>query len=856
MKSPSTGRDDFDRIGVTGLPSEVGSIGLVSSAPTILSAYEMSQHPLTRRDTRVRFSINNGSTQVGGNSPEEREYHQSSSFPMNPPEPAHAPRTHDPVSRSRRSTWSQPEQFSAPQGYYPNPYFDGQWGGYDEDREHVQATRPVPPGSRFNLDEAEGIDPRSPPGHPYSLYSPQGRTVTQQPGVPNIQDRSGPNQNGRNTAATNIPLELDDANWGPSSRYTAPPQNALRPALRRSYSEDFSTPGVARVGSGSTLEAGAQAPRGQAGIFSNLMQSYGFSRRISEGSVSTAIDSRYQSQVVSRAGSNESAGALLRLRRMRRHDSALSQGGDALLDDDDPRVTGVKPNRIDDENKARETFKHSLKLDKMGDPTIVLNVNTIPDRQKFILRLAKALMTYGAPSHRIESQLIAAARVLEVDASFVHLPSIIIAAFGDPASNQSETHFVKSGGGLDLGKLHATHAIYRKVVHDEIGAKDGTLELTKIMRQKPIYGLRVRCVLALLCSAIICPIGFGGSFVDMWIAGSAGATLCWLQLYAASKSALYSNVFEITAAMMVSFVARGLSSIRSGIFCYSAISSAGVVLILPGYLVLCSSLELASKNLISGSVKMVYAIVYSLFLGFSLTIGSDLYFVVDSSARNRRETATAILASQTIIHGQFRSDDMTVFPFNGTFIFKNATSDLPSSSFYQAKGCYRDANWPWYLQDFPDWTLFFLVPLFSLFGSFASMQPLKSTQLPVMVFISCAAFAANKAANRYIFNRSDVVSAIGAFVVGVLGNLYSRIFRGTAFVVMVNGIGFLIPSGIAAAGGLAQNYRGSEGDQYSSGLSLGFRMVQVAIGVTVGLFGSGLIVYSFGSRKRGALFAF
>ena len=81
----------------------------------------------------------------------------------------------------------------------------------------------------------------------------------------------------------------------------------------------------------------------------------------------------------------------------------------------------------------------------------------------------------------------------------------------------------------------------------------------------------------------------------------------------------------------------------------------------------------------------------------------------------------------------------------------------------------------------------------------------------------------------YIFNRSDVVSAIGAFVVGVLGNLYSRIFRGTAFVVMVNGIGFLIPSGIAAAGGLAQNYRGSEDDQYSSGLSLGFRMVCAGI---------------------------
>jgi len=63
-------------------------------------------------------------------------------------------------------------------------------------------------------------------------------------------------------------------------------------------------------------------------------------------------------------------------------------------------------------------------------------------------------------------------------------------------------------------------------------------------------------------------------------------------------------------------------------------------------------------------------------------------------------------------------------------------------------------------------------------------------------------------------------------------------------------------SGIAAAGGLSENYTGQDGDQYTTGLAIGLRMVQVAIGITVGLFGSGLIVYSFGSKKRGALFAF
>jgi hypothetical protein len=42
---------------------------------------------------------------------------------------------------------------------------------------------------------------------------------------------------------------------------------------------------------------------------------------------------------------------------------------------------------------------------------------------------------------------------------------------------------------------------------------------------------------------------------------------------------------RITIAIFVSFTARGLSSIRSQIFCYTAISSAGIIGILPGYLI-------------------------------------------------------------------------------------------------------------------------------------------------------------------------------------------------------------------------------------------------------------------------------
>ncbi|KAG8732048.1 hypothetical protein FRC10_001269 [Ceratobasidium sp. 414] len=307
---------------------------------------------------------------------------------------------------------------------------------------------------------------------------------------------------------------------------------------------------------------------------------------------------------------------------------------------------------------------------------------------------------------------------------------------------------------------------------------------------------------------------------------------------------MYSNIFEISAAMLMSFVARGLSSIKGNLFCYSAISSSGVVLILPGSIVLASSLELASRNVISGSVKMVYAIVYSLFLGFSLTIGSDLYYLVDSSARPRMIAAVNSASDTYDLPGVFTDDNGQVV-FAGAFTFLKPAASVSNTVKYASKGCMRGMNGPWYLQQLPFWTLFVLVPLYSTISSLWKLQPLKSKQLPVMVAISCASYAANKgerrglfmhsnsllistheAANKFVFNRSDVVSAIGAFVTGILGNAYARIFRGTAFTAMVTAVSFLVPSGIAAAGGLAQTYENSEGDQYSTGLALGFRMVQ------------------------------
>ncbi|KAI0788559.1 DUF1212-domain-containing protein [Abortiporus biennis] len=526
-----------------------------------------------------------------------------------------------------------------------------------------------------------------------------------------------------------------------------------------------------------------------------------------------------------------------------------------LVDPDDPAVTGIRKRSLDDAEEAEKNIARQMsykaRRKERQRMRIEFNITSVLNRQKFLMRLAKALMAFGAPSHRIEAQLLSAARILEIDGEFIHIPGVIICTFGDQDTKTSETHFVKCAGRLSLGNLHTVHQIYRAVVHDEISAKKATEQLEELIVAKPLYGIALRAMFAFGISALICPLAFGGSLVDMWICGASSTFLCFMQIGVASKSQLYANVFEITISILISFLARGLSSIRTQIFCYTAISSAGIVGILPGFMILSSSLELASKNIVCGSVKMVYALIYTLFLGFGLQIGSNFYLLFDPGARHDLSALAARMNTVITMTGTLVSDNSTSYlsinnghPLSGTFSFTNAA---PPDREHIINGCYRPPTFPWYLQPFPWWTQFIIVPLFSVLSSLSNLQPLWTHDMGVMVFISCVSYGANKVADHYIFNRSDVVSAIGAFAVGLLGNIYSRKMGGTAFTSMVTGVLFLVPSGLSQEGGITAQ---------GNGIDIGGAMISVTIGITVGLFTSQAIVYMFGSRKNAAIFSF
>lgn len=234
-------------------------------------------------------------------------------------------------------------------------------------------------------------------------------------------------------------------------------------------------------------------------------------------------------------------------------------------------------------------------------PSLHLLVAMI-NRQMFIRTYAHALLHFGAASHRITEQLSSAARILDVPADFTQLPNIVIVAFGDKETHSTETHVVKSAGRLQLGRLDQVQEMYNRVKADEYSAKFATRDLKALIAESPIYSIPQRCFFSFWLAVLICPLAFGGSFVDGWLAGAGAFLLCLVQSTLSSWKPTLANVFEyvvgqtifiwalilfqrILVAMLVSFVARALSTYQRDVFCFAAISSSAVIGMLPGYLI-------------------------------------------------------------------------------------------------------------------------------------------------------------------------------------------------------------------------------------------------------------------------------
>lgn len=247
------------------------------------------------------------------------------------------------------------------------------------------------------------------------------------------------------------------------------------------------------------------------------------------------------------------------------------------------------------------------------------DIAEILTRQSFLIMIAKALILYGAPSHRIEETCALLARRMDVDASFALLPGLMTISFSDPETHTSDTRHLRCTQGMDMYKLSKVYKIAWGVLHGK-GVEEANRALERVTVEPGYYPVWVTVMSWMTCAAFVAPLAFSGSWLDTALAGLCGLLVGILGLVAA-KFPVYGNVFEVTSSILVGFIARSFGDR----VCFAAVSLAGVVVLLPGLLLTQAIMELASRNIVSGSVRMFYALMYAFFLGFGLSLGAELW---------------------------------------------------------------------------------------------------------------------------------------------------------------------------------------------------------------------------------------
>lgn len=520
-----------------------------------------------------------------------------------------------------------------------------------------------------------------------------------------------------------------------------------------------------------------------------------------------------------------------------------------------PDILSSKRGEYFDNSDSRAKSEWAKKLKKrrkqrhQQEIFITMHVAAILQRQEFLLKLSRCLMMFGAPTHRIETQIQQTATVLEINCRCVYFPNLMLLSFGDDATHTSETKIIKQASVLDLTKLTDMHTVYWNVIHDKIGVEVASKQLDALMLRKPFIRKLPLVIVGGLASGLICfgESGFAGSFLDAIVAGVLGAFLVFCQLTITTE--LYSNIFEIVFATLNSFVALAMHSIPSRIFCYKPIVSASIVLILPGFIVLSGALELQSKNIVSGSVRLVYAIIYSVLLGFGISIGS-----LPASAIDSKEL--------------------------------DAYGDVGCRMQQRMLDCDCGRGRPnhWFTTVGSGWFGFLTVPGYAAMLSLRNQAKFNRKEFPSMILIACTGWITSHVHVLLGKRRKDVwhalqepymTAAMGSFTVGILANIYGRMFDGRSFVVAVPGILYQLPTGLNTVGqqgsngilnnagkNITQNNTDNStnlgSDAVTNGFAIGTQLLSVALGITIGIFISTLIMHILGGRKvrGGGLFSF
>ncbi|KNE61942.1 hypothetical protein AMAG_07209 [Allomyces macrogynus ATCC 38327] len=403
----------------------------------------------------------------------------------------------------------------------------------------------------------------------------------------------------------------------------------------------------------------------------------------------------------------------------------------------------------------------------------------------------------GAPSNPTASNL-RLHPVLNIDTHATGMTNVLTAESGQGVEIvQVDKSLVQ---GMHVASIECIQTARMQSAHPTLSLTEAELdvyleELDLVVNAPPAIAPWLR---------IVC-IGFGAMFLAMlWYPTTPYDMLTTLFLGTLNGfltfhgERLKLNALEVLVPLVLGFVGKAIELMAgSENLCFGTVTVMSTFNFYPGIAVVMAMVELASRNLVSGTVRMFYSFIRALKLGFGLALGSRLSTWLSDPLHN------------PLAHGDIKCME-TARP--GAFVFKSNPL-LLMTVFFPLAFCinvFLRANprqWGWMV-------------LSSAIGLFT-------------LLLSTSVF------------EKDTAAAQAAFTIGLTSHLYARKFNDIAMASLLAGIFWLVPGAMGVKGAaslMSEDLKGST--------TFAIEMIVRALSLSIGLYVSSLLLPPMTKRTK------
>lgn len=243
-------------------------------------------------------------------------------------------------------------------------------------------------------------------------------------------------------------------------------------------------------------------------------------------------------------------------------------------------------------------------------------------RMHFVIELGRALHQCGASSHRIEMHLGNVSRMLGMEGQFLFNPTGFTCVFWIDDRYDQHIHIERvTPGDINLGRLWMIDTMVENMARGKVALDEAIPELNRLANSAPLYPQWVQGLCWAITGAAFAAL-VAGLWHDVVVATLLSATTFLLFVWSQRTQRL-GSLLTVLAPFLSGIIAQCLFAFGWPINVPFVILSS-ILVFVPGLSLTVAMSEISVRHLISGSSRLVEAVMNLLLLLFGAIMGISL----------------------------------------------------------------------------------------------------------------------------------------------------------------------------------------------------------------------------------------